>query len=68
MLYNLIKEEFVMDNILIKLLYFLWYVVAPCALGWSFMDYHNYSLFGISMGLFMTFILFGVNCMGLKNK
>ncbi len=57
-----------MDNMLIKILHFVWYIIIPCALGWSFMNYHNYSLFGVSIGLLMSLFLFSVNCIGLKNK
>ena len=66
--YNKIKEDFIMDKILAKVLYFVWFIIAPCALGWSFMSYHNYSMFGVSIGIFLSLCVFGINCTGFKDK
>jgi len=49
-----------MDKLLLTILNFIVFAV-PIALGWAFMSYHNYSLFGVGVGLFMAiFLFFGV--------
>ena len=68
MVYNKIKEEFIMDKILTKVLNFILFIIAPCVLGWSFMSYHNYSMFGVSIGIFLSLCAFGITCTGLKDK
>lgn len=41
----------------------LWWLV-PFALAWSFMSYHEYSLFGVVVGGGMGLFLLGAFCIG----
>lgn len=56
-----------MDKLILKILQFLWFGVAPAVLAWSFMSYHKYSFFGIVVGSAMAIFLWLANLLG-ENK
>ena len=57
-----------MDKFVYTILKFIITVLAPAVLGWSFMSYHNYSLFGVVVGSLMALFLFGMFLNGRLNK